>query len=271
MVSLNIGIGDYISLVNTSIDVNIVVVSSWESSERRGVVSSLEDRRAHLYCVCAKALQYHSFRTRQDPNTTMEEATTIIEDSKLTTFFSRQSEVFMGISFIFLSLVGVIGNTYTILVMIFRKRLYNCCTPYLISVSISDLIMTAIILPVAGLNAVSGLSYIPIQMCKGISIIFHILLGKIIFHWNNKMPRIFLNFQLHLGLGWRWSASSDALVFGPTTLVSYSITPRPWSVWLGSFPFSPYPTHYMEIGGRKNTSELDSCVGTFVVSNICCM
>jgi len=104
------------------------------------------------------------------------EASTVVEDPRLTTFFSRQSEVWMGISFIFLSLVGVIGNTYTILVMIFRKRLYNCCTPYLISVSMSDLIMTAIILPVAGLNAVTGLSYIPIQLCKGISIIFHILL-----------------------------------------------------------------------------------------------
>ena len=106
------------------------------------------------------------------------EASTVVEDPRLTTFFSRQTEVWMGISFIVLSLVGVVGNTYTILVMVFRKRLYNCCTPYLISVSMSDLIMTAIILPVAGLNAVTGLSYIPIQMCKGISIIFHILLSK---------------------------------------------------------------------------------------------
>ena len=153
------------------------------------------------------------------------EASTVVEDPRLTTFFSRQSEVWMGISFIFLSLVGVIGNTYTILVMVFRKRLYNCCTPYLISVSMSDLIMTAIILPVAGLNAVTGLSYIPIQLCKGISIIFHILLGKNWQFCNARQSNLDF-FQLLLGLVLQWLASSDVWEFGPTIRVLSYATPK---------------------------------------------
>ena len=133
-----------------------------------------------------------------------------VDDFKLTTFFSRKNEIIMGISFILLSIIGknliklvndpnliilnftgVIGNTYTILVMIFRKRLYNCCTPYLISVSISDLIMTAIILPVAGFNAVLGVSYIPIFLCKSISTFFHILLGKFNFFFKRERQLAF--------------------------------------------------------------------------------
>jgi hypothetical protein len=46
-----------------------------------------------------------------------------------------------------ISFSGFVGNTYTILVMMFRKRLYTACTPYLISVSMADLVMTAVILP----------------------------------------------------------------------------------------------------------------------------
>ena len=78
--------------------------------------------------------------------------------------------------FIFVS--GVLGNTYTILVMVFRKRLYNCCTPYLIGVSISDLVMTAVVLPVVGLNAVTGKIFVPSSLCMLFSVIYHDILGK---------------------------------------------------------------------------------------------
>ena len=74
--------------------------------------------------------------------------------------------------------LGLVGNTYTILVMMFRKRLYTACTPYLISVTMADLVMTAVILPVVGVNAITGKKFLPSIFCKSFSILYHDILGK---------------------------------------------------------------------------------------------
>ena len=114
----------------------------------------------------------------------------------LRTFFTRDAEITTGIMYLLMSLIGkniffvklrsfknryfsgVIGNTFTILVMVFRRRLYNSCTPYLISVAVSDLLMTSLILPVAGLNAITGKVYSSHFLCKWLSLIFHTITCK---------------------------------------------------------------------------------------------
>jgi len=100
-----------------------------------------------------------------------------ITNDGLTTFYSRRSEVIMGAAFILLAVVGFVGNTYTILVMMFRKRLYTACTPYLISVSMADLVMTAVILPVVGINGITGKVFLPTVFCKWFSILYHDILA----------------------------------------------------------------------------------------------
>lgn len=62
--------------------------------------------------------------------------------------------------------------------MVFYKRLNNSCTPYLISVAVSDLLMTGLILPVVGINAVTGKVFIPKFLCKWVSVVYHITLCK---------------------------------------------------------------------------------------------
>ncbi len=63
------------------------------------------------------------------------------------------------------------------LVMLNKRRLYNCCTPYLISVSLCDLLMTGVMLPAIGLNGIFGRVVLPNMVCKWLSICFHCLLG----------------------------------------------------------------------------------------------
>ena len=107
-----------------------------------------------------------------------------------------------------LNFAGILGNTYTILVMLFRKRLYNSCTPYLISVAISDLVVTSIILPVVGLNAVTGKVLVPKLLCEWFSWLLHNILGKLIIKKNQDIPQysvivwlITLSATSWLGLG----------------------------------------------------------------------
>jgi len=73
---------------------------------------------------------------------------------------------------------GVLGNIYTILILVYCKKLYNNCTPYLINVAVSDLVMTGIILPIAGLNGVTGFVNVPSQFCRWLSLLFHVATGR---------------------------------------------------------------------------------------------
>ena len=61
--------------------------------------------------------------------------------------------------------------------MVKFRRLHNFCTPFLINLSVCDMLMTAFILPILGFNGISGQSYLPIPICKLISIIFHVVIG----------------------------------------------------------------------------------------------
>ena len=57
----------------------------------------------------------------------------------------------IGISLLhsFLS-TGLLGNGFTLAVLWRSPRLYNCCTPYLISMTICDLLASLLILPLLG-------------------------------------------------------------------------------------------------------------------------
>ena len=45
---------------------------------------------------------------------------------------------------------GLLGNGFTLAVLWRSPRLYNCCTPYLISMTICDLLASLLILPLLG-------------------------------------------------------------------------------------------------------------------------
>ena len=79
--------------------------------------------------------------------------------------------------------------------MIKFRRLHNFCTPFLINLSICDAMMTALILPILGFNGITGYSYLPTILCKMVSIIFHVIIGKYVIRlYRNKslMNNIFL-------------------------------------------------------------------------------
>ncbi len=74
--------------------------------------------------------------------------------------------------------VGTAGNFATLLVILDARRLRNNCTPFLISLSVCDLLMTLVVLPLIGANAVSGRILVPFPVCKYFSIVFHILMRE---------------------------------------------------------------------------------------------
>ena len=76
---------------------------------------------------------------------------------------------------------GTFGNLLTIIVMVKTRRLHNFCTPFLINLSVCDALMTVFILPVLGFNGVLGKSYFPVFLCKVVSIVFHVIIGKYAF------------------------------------------------------------------------------------------
>ena len=83
--------------------------------------------------------------------------------------------------------IGTFGNLLTIIVMIKFRRLHNFCTPFLINLSICDAMMTALILPILGFNGITGYSYLPTILCKMVSIIFHVIIGKYVIRlYRNK-------------------------------------------------------------------------------------
>ena len=69
----------------------------------------------------------------------------------------------------------------TILLLRRARRLRNDCTPYLVNVSVTDLVMTVTVLPMIGVQAVSGLVLVPFPFCKIFSALFHALVGEL--HW----------------------------------------------------------------------------------------
>ncbi|TRY71826.1 hypothetical protein TCAL_01074 [Tigriopus californicus] len=92
--------------------------------------------------------------------------------------------------------ISILGNSLTIYVIHRTRRLHNPCTPYLINVSCLDLAVSVLILPVIGINAVSGLVIFPLVMCKPLSVLFHVLTrmvcsffcGKEAMERNNSVP-----------------------------------------------------------------------------------
>ena len=62
-------------------------------------------------------------------------------------FFKRNRSQFVLHSFLS---TGLLGNGFTLAVLWRSPRLYNCCTPYLISMTICDLLASLLILPLLG-------------------------------------------------------------------------------------------------------------------------
>ena len=73
---------------------------------------------------------------------------------------------------------GLVGNILTLAVLIRSPRLKNCCTPYLISLTICDLLVSTLILPMIGLSGLSGSVLYPEEVCKVFSFLLHLFLCK---------------------------------------------------------------------------------------------
>ncbi len=60
------------------------------------------------------------------------------------------------------------------------RRLYNPCTPFLVNISVADLCMTLLVLPLIGSNALSGLVLVPPPVCTLLSVTFHAIFSELV-------------------------------------------------------------------------------------------
>ncbi len=119
----------------------------------------------------------------------------------LDTPFTRSQEVTMGLTWLIFGLLGnntvcvayiiqqscqfnyhfclgILGNGLTLVVLLRAKSLYNSSTPYLISITICDLLASTFVLPFLGVSGLSGRVLYPVWLCKLLSLGFHILHGN---------------------------------------------------------------------------------------------
>jgi hypothetical protein len=76
--------------------------------------------------------------------------------------------------------LGFLGNTMTIYVLCRARRLYRPCTPFLINISVADVIMNLMVLAPMAANALSGLVILPFPLCKLFSVFFHTQIGNFV-------------------------------------------------------------------------------------------
>jgi len=82
-----------------------------------------------------------------------------------------------GIIFLVLSVLGTVGNGLTLIVLTRTKRLYNHCTPFLISLAVGNLLGCMTSLPLVSFNALYHSTLHSRFWCKLVSMELHALFG----------------------------------------------------------------------------------------------